>query len=83
MSLNSDAVFSPRYPRPVSFRSEFSTTRGQWREVFVPFSSLEASFRGMSMERTFNPSIVKTVGILLADKIGGPFEISVQWIKAV
>merc|ERR1712176_377962 len=83
LTLHSDAVFSPRYPRPVTFQSEFLTTKGQWSEITVPFATLQASFRGRRMEKTFNPKIVKSVGIILADKMQGDFEIDLDWIKAV
>jgi uncharacterized surface protein with fasciclin (FAS1) repeats len=66
----------------VSFMAEFPTTKGEWTEVNVPFSELVGSFRGMKLKNArFDSSKVRRLGLLLADKNAGPFELEVDWIR--
>jgi transforming growth factor-beta-induced protein len=68
----------------VSFMAEFSTKKGQWQEVSVPFSELAGTFRGRSLKNeVFNPAKVRRLGLLLADKKAGPFSLEVDWIRAI
>ena len=67
----------------VSFQYEFTTVKGEWSEVFIPFEKLKASFRGWNLPNMqFNSKTIKRVGIIIADKKEGPFELEVDWIKA-
>lgn len=67
---------------PVSFAGEFQTTAGKWQQVKIPFSSFEGGFRGRELpEKELNPAIIRRIGILLADKRSGPFELEVDWIR--
>ncbi|MEM8953501.1 MAG: CIA30 family protein [Verrucomicrobiota bacterium] len=77
--LDSDARYRSW---PVSFAGEFKTTKGKWQEVKVPFSSFKGSFRGQNLpDAVFDPSQIERVGILLADKNQGPFELEIDWIR--
>ena len=76
--LESDARLRERWP--VSFRGEFATVAGEWTEVKVPFSALKAGWRGMQMDSVFNPAAVQLVGIVVADKKPGAFELEVDWL---
>ncbi|RZO15352.1 MAG: CIA30 family protein [Verrucomicrobiaceae bacterium] len=67
----------------VSFQHEFTTVKGEWSEIFIPFEKLKASFRGWNLPNMqFNSKTIKRVGIIIADKKEGPFELEVDWIKA-
>lgn len=67
----------------VSFMAEFPTTEGQWTEVSIPFSDFTGSFRGMKLkDQVLDPAKVRRVGLLLADKKAGSFELKVDWIRA-
>lgn len=81
LRLESDS----RYRRmAVSFQHEFSTSKEGWSEVFIPFDKLKASFRGWNLPgMKFNSKSIQRVGLIIADKIEGPFELHVDWIKAI
>ena len=67
----------------VSFMAAFPTKKGEWTEVNVPFSDLTGTFRGRTLKNeVFNPSEVRRLGLLLADKKAGPFSLEVDWIRA-
>jgi len=66
----------------VSFMAEFPTTKGEWTEVRVPFSDLTGTFRGRTLKDVvFNPAEVRRLGLLLADKKPGSFNLEVDWIR--
>lgn len=67
----------------VTFMAEIKTKKGKWMEVDVPFSAFKAGFRGRSLpEVTLDTAKIRRMGILLGDKKEGPFEMSVDWLKA-
>ncbi|MFT4637313.1 MAG: transforming growth factor-beta-induced protein [Verrucomicrobiales bacterium] len=67
----------------VSFKASFPTTRGEWREVKVPFSTLMGSWRGQILkERKFDSSKIRQISLLLGDKKAGTFKLEVDWIRA-
>ncbi len=67
----------------VSFKADFPTSAGEWREVKVPFSSLRGSWRGRDLpDAKFDASKVKRLGFLIADKKEGEFDLEVDWIRA-
>ncbi|MEM7146131.1 MAG: CIA30 family protein [Verrucomicrobiota bacterium] len=77
--LDSDARFRSW---PVSFAGEFKTTKGKWQEVKVPFSSFKGSFRGQDIpDAVLDPSQIERLGILLADKNEGSFDLEIDWIR--
>ena len=76
--LESDARFRERWA--VSFRGEFETVAGEWVTVRVPFSELRAGWRGRGLDSEFNPAAVERVGLVLADKKPGAFELEVDWM---
>ncbi|MFT7235701.1 MAG: NADH dehydrogenase [ubiquinone] 1 alpha subcomplex assembly factor 1 [Methylophagaceae bacterium] len=81
LRLESDAVLSPR--RPVKFSSEFKTTEGQWIEIFLPFSGLNQTWRGRQLSgHSFNPRDIRKIGIMLADKKRGEFDLKIAFIAA-
>jgi monofunctional biosynthetic peptidoglycan transglycosylase len=81
LRLQSDALFSQG--RPVSFSSEFKTTKGEWGEVFLPFSELSQTWRGRQLSGyTFNPQDIRRIGVLLADKKPGEFSLKIAFIAA-
>ena len=65
----------------VSFGAGFDTTAGEWMVVRVPLDSLEATVRGTAIRgASLDPSKVREIGLLIADKREGPFALSVDWI---
>lgn len=77
--LESDAKWNGR---TVSFSGDFKTTEGQWQQVKIPFSSFRGSWRGRDLpEHKLDPSQIYRVGIILADKEEGPFDLEMKWIR--
>jgi len=68
---------------PVSYSGSFETQAGQWIVVDVPFAKLKQSFRGYNLSQyPFEPSKIRLLGMILADKQPGPFSLELKWIKA-
>lgn len=79
MRFYTDARFRGR---EVSFKADFKTRKGEWTEVEVPFEDFVGSFRGMTLRKEkFEPAKIRRVGLLLADKKAGRFELQVDWIR--
>lgn len=65
----------------VSFGAEFGTCAGEWTEVRVPLQSLKATVRGSALHgQQMDPSQVREIGVLIADKREGAFALAVDWI---
>lgn len=65
----------------VSYGAGFDTTAGEWTEVRVPLASLEPTVRGTRVQGPpLDPSQVREIGLLIADKHEGPFALAVDWI---
>jgi hypothetical protein len=81
LRLESDAVFSQR--GPVSFSSGFKATKGEWIEVFLPFSELNQTWRGRQLSgHVFNAKDIRRIGIMLADGMPGAFHLKIASIRA-
>ena len=81
LRLESDARYRDRWA--VSFSGEIQTVAGEWVEVNVPFDQLRQSWRGRQFDGyTFNPAAIQMIGVLLADKQPGDFEVEVAWVAA-
>lgn len=78
--LGTDAEYRGR---EMSFQAGFPTAKGEWTEVKVPFKRFIGTWRGMDLpDKTFDPSRIRRLGLILADKNEGPFELRVDWIRA-
>ncbi len=65
----------------VSFGAEFGTRAGEWMQVRVALASLQATVRGSPLPGvSMDPSRVREVGLLIADKRAGAFVLAVDWI---
>jgi monofunctional biosynthetic peptidoglycan transglycosylase len=66
----------------MSFQAGFPTEKGKWTEVKVPFDRLLGTWRGMDLpDKTFDPAKIRRLGLIVADKKEGPFELRVDWIR--
>jgi NADH dehydrogenase [ubiquinone] 1 alpha subcomplex assembly factor 1 len=66
----------------VSFSGKFKTTKDKWTLVKIPFSDFKGSWRGTDLkDKVLDPSNIQRVGIILADKKEGPFEVEIDWIR--
>ncbi len=79
MRLASDARYRGM---EVSFAADFATKKDEWIEVRVPFDQFVGGWRGRSLkDEVFNPSTVQRLGLILADKKPGPFQLEVDWLR--
>jgi monofunctional biosynthetic peptidoglycan transglycosylase len=77
--LATDAVFRGM---EVSFAAEFSTQKGEWVEVKVPFAEFKGSFRGLDLPKErLDTSKIRRVSILIGDKKQAPFEVELDYIR--
>ncbi|MFZ9936227.1 MAG: CIA30 family protein [Luteolibacter sp.] len=68
--------------REMSFQAAFPTSKGEWTEVRVPFARFSGTWRGQELpDKVFDPARILRIGLLLADKKPGPFELHVDWIR--
>ena len=70
--------------RSASYRAEFKTRKsGEWQDVWLPFRSFRASWRGRELDRPpIDPAKIKMIGITIADKKDGAFALKVDSISA-
>jgi monofunctional biosynthetic peptidoglycan transglycosylase len=68
----------------VAYKAEFETRAGVWQTILLPFSEFEPTFRGRRPRGAapLDPSAITQIGLLIADKVEGRFELSVEWIRA-
>ena len=75
-------LYVPQRRMAFSYRVEFQTRADEWLEVKLPLDRFVAtSFGRVVRGNSLDPKQVHAVGILLADKKAGPFQILVDWIK--
>ena len=66
----------------VSFTADFKTVKDEWVKLQIPFSKMKASWRGRKLDRNFDPTQIKGLGIILADKQAGKFALEIKSISA-
>jgi monofunctional biosynthetic peptidoglycan transglycosylase len=66
----------------VNYQLEFKTVAGEWVEVDLPLARFKPSWRGRPVD---DPELVaadvRSVGVMIADKIAGEFKLEIDWIK--
>jgi monofunctional biosynthetic peptidoglycan transglycosylase len=79
LRLSTDAKFRGR---EMSFRADLPTRKNEWTEVRVPYSEFVGTWRGRRLpDKTFDPSKVRRIGLLIGDKLAGPFDLEIDWIR--
>jgi monofunctional biosynthetic peptidoglycan transglycosylase len=67
-----------------NYSLRFTTTKGQWTIVKLPFDQFTAGYRGRIL-RSYPPikgKDIRTFGLLISDKQEGSFTLDIDWIKA-
>lgn len=68
---------------PIAYSAEFATQAGEWTEPCVPISQLNPRCRGRELAGPpLDAEHIEAIGLLLADKRSGAFELRVEWIRA-
>jgi monofunctional biosynthetic peptidoglycan transglycosylase len=67
----------------ISYQAKFKTDSGEWKDHKIPFSDFKPTFRGrtLSNKPKLESKDIKQIGILIADKQFGNFELMIDWIK--
>jgi hypothetical protein len=67
----------------ISYKAKFETISGEWKEYKIPFSKFKPTYRGknLSNKPKLESKEIKQIGILIADKQFGKFELNIDWIK--
>lgn len=65
----------------VSFTADFQTQKDEWTTLHIPFSAMKASWRGRQLDREFDPAKISSLGMILADKVAGKFNLEIRSIS--
>jgi NADH dehydrogenase [ubiquinone] 1 alpha subcomplex assembly factor 1 len=67
----------------ISYQAKFKTDADDWKEYKIPLSDFKPTFRGktLSDKPKLESKNIKQIGILIADKQFGKFELDIDWIK--
>lgn len=67
----------------VVYEGRFQSTEGTWKEVDIPFVSLQAKWRGRGVPRAapFDSSDIASLGFLISDRQQGEFRLEIDWIR--
>jgi hypothetical protein len=69
--------------RPVSFWADFDTQKGTWSTIDIPFSSFIPRFRGDLLDGpVLDPGQITGMGLMIYDKLDGPFALRLGSVKA-
>ena len=68
----------------VAYGVEFATAPREWTELYVPFETFRATFRGYEPRSSgpLDPARICQMGILIGDGTQGPFALEIDWVKA-
>ena len=68
----------------IAYQDTFSTEADTWTAVDVDFDTLQPSFRGRRVPDAppFDPSSIRQIGLLIADKQSGPFALEIRSVEA-
>lgn len=68
----------------IAYQAGFDTTRHLWLNTAVPFASFSPTFRGQTPAGAgpLDRSRICQVGLMIADKQAGPFEIEIDGVHA-
>lgn len=71
--------------QPLLYQTRFETRPGEWLTVDLPFRDFVPTRFGFRPPGApnLNPRDIQLFGFIIADKQSGPFELNVDWIKAV
>ena len=66
-----------------SYQAKFKPDSNEWKEYKIPFSDFKPTFRGntLSDKPELASKNIKQMGILIADKQFGKFELNIDWIN--
>jgi monofunctional biosynthetic peptidoglycan transglycosylase len=78
-------LYVPSFQTAYSYRAAIPTTAGEWTEVRIPLKDCCATSFGRKLPSAgpVDASRVNGLGLMLADKKPGPFQVDVAWIRVI
>jgi monofunctional biosynthetic peptidoglycan transglycosylase len=75
---------SARYRgREIGYWADFDTQDGAWSTVDIPFSQFVPRYRGTRLDGPeLDPGDIKGMGLMIYDKLDGPFDVRITKIDA-
>ncbi len=69
----------------VAYQTEFVTDPGVWMEIDLPFDGFRPTIRGYVPRGAdpLDPSRIRQMGFLIGDKVQGPFNLEIAWVKTM
>lgn len=66
-----------------AYQAKIKTEKDSWKEYKIPFSQFKPTFRGYTLNNkpALQSKEIAQIGILIADKQAGNFEMTMDWIK--
>ena len=66
-----------------AYQAKFETEQDKWKEVNLPFDDFIPTFRGNTLgnKPALESKDISQIGIMIADKQSGNFQIDMDWIK--
>lgn len=66
-----------------AYQAKIKTEKDEWKEFMIPFKDFTPTYRGytLSGKPALESKDIAQIGILIADKQSGKFELTVDWIK--
>lgn len=67
----------------ISYQTKFNTEPGKWKEYKVPLSNFKPIYRGVALSNKpkLESKNIKQIGVLIADKQFGKFNLNIDWIR--
>ena len=73
----------PTRRQRVTHYAPIDAAGGDWEEVAVPLSDMDARVFGTPVEaEPFQPDLATEIGVILSDGLDGPFSFEIDWIDA-
>jgi NADH dehydrogenase [ubiquinone] 1 alpha subcomplex assembly factor 1 len=78
LSLRTDHFFDG-----VSYQARFTTEKGSWQEITLPFADLTPTHHGIKLSTVppMDAAKVTSFGLFISDRQEGPFQCEIAWIK--
>ena len=78
-------LYVPRPQVAFSYRATVRTQQDQWIEVTLPLDTFEATSFGRVVRNAgpVNPSEVNAMGLMISDKLAGPFKMEIETIRVI
>ncbi len=80
ISLRNDDFFDG-----VSYQATFATRQQTWQEIALPFDAFTPTHHGILLTTVapLDTTRIRSIGLFIADRQVGPFQLDLAWIKGI